>query len=346
VRLLSRAADGREIAIAEPARIESSTGFVHWDGKPYRETLALRSAGSFCEVVNELDVEKYLEGIVNSEFNSRWNPEAIGAQVIAARTYALFQMKIARADDTRTFDVDASTSDQVYGGTRGEDHRAAQVVARTQGWVLTAAAVTSRLEPLKAFYHSTCGGSTELPENVWRQSFTGFKRKVRCPYCASSPAWNWSLEVSRDELARELRRGLQGDDFLDSGWAKSWPRDWKTIVSGGRLAMVAPIQEKGTDRIERVSTLWSVTRSAGRETVSLVIPAARLRDWLGPARLRSTFFRVASAGQSGAIKFEGHGNGHGVGMCQWGAKMMGDRGFKTASILKFYYPDAALKKLW
>jgi stage II sporulation protein D len=171
----------------------------------------------------------------------------------------------------------------------------------------------------------------------------GFKRKIRCPYCAGSPAWTWNLELRLDDLGRELRRGMLGDDFAEG--TRDWPRDWKSIVSVGKLAAVTPLGAGADGRIERVGTTWRVQRPRGVETVSLVVPSARLRDWIGPARMKSTFFAVVGA-RPGVLRLEGHGNGHGVGMCQWGAKMMGDRGFKMAAILKFYYPDAALNKLW
>ena len=122
--------------LQEPVLVKSSSGFISYGGKPYREELQIHSAGSLCEVVNTVDLEKYLEGLVNAEFNSRWNEEAIGAQVVAARTYAFYQIRQARAEDLH-YDVDASTSDQVYDGSIREDARAARVVGKTRGLVLT-----------------------------------------------------------------------------------------------------------------------------------------------------------------------------------------------------------------
>jgi len=108
------------LELQEPVTIRSASGFISYGGKPYREELQIHSAGSLCEVVNTVDLEKYLEGLVNAEFNSRWNEEAIGAQVVAARTYALYQIRQASAEDMH-YDVDASTSDQVYDGSIRED---------------------------------------------------------------------------------------------------------------------------------------------------------------------------------------------------------------------------------
>jgi SpoIID/LytB domain protein len=143
---------------------------------------------------------------------------------------------------------------------------------------------------------------------------------------------------------------MLSDEFVP----EKWPKDWRTIVGRGRLVGISklakagavPVEGAGSERAERVSALWQVTRPRGPETVALLVASARLRDWLGPSRFRSTYFTVVAGTRPGSLRFEGHGNGHGVGMCQWGAKQMGDRGFKTGAILKFYYPDAALAKLW
>ena len=95
--------------LAEPVVIQSPAGFLQYKGKPYREELHVHSVGSLCEVVNQVDLEKYLEGLVNAEFNSRWSEEAIGAQVVAARTYAVFQRRQARAlSDDQHYDIECS----------------------------------------------------------------------------------------------------------------------------------------------------------------------------------------------------------------------------------------------
>ena len=111
----------QSIDLREPVTIKSLAGFISFGGKPYREAFQIHSQGSLCEVVNVVDLEKYLEGLVNTEFSSKWNDEAIGAQVVAARTYALYQMRQAKLDDSH-YDVDASTSDQVYDGSIHRRH--------------------------------------------------------------------------------------------------------------------------------------------------------------------------------------------------------------------------------
>ena len=295
------------------------------------------SSGSLCEVINQINLEKYLEGLVNAEFSSRWNQEAIGAQVVAARTYALFQIRQARADGAR-FDIDATTHDQVYDGSMKEDPRAARIVEKTRGWVLTVR-TPHGIEPLKAYYSANCGGMTELPSEVWGTSNTGFRR-VACPYGRNSPGARWSFDLSSAQIIGALRSAAHG-----AADTSRWPRDWRKLLFHATLK---GIQTAGEDPSGRVEKIYLTFELNGRQR-EWPMTGARFREWLGPARFKSTAFAIhlASLSSRGLLwHFTGRGNGHGVGLCQWGAKAMGERGFKTAAILKFYYPGAELRKLW
>ncbi len=321
-----------------PLSVESPAGFFQFNGRPYREALHIYANRSSCEVVNVVDLEKYLDGLVNSEFNSRWSSEAIAAQVIAARTYALYGVREARKNPKRRYDLESTIKDQVYDGTAKEDYRASREVARTRGLVLTV-----RSEPLKAFYHSTCGGMTGLPQTVWGQAHRGFNRIVKCDYCTGSPKFQWNVEVSE----REIR-----DALLASTDRKGWPRDAARFLSLGKLDRFTVARSDGHGRALDLRVVWRL----GAETRVLPTSAAALRSKLGTTRLLSTWFDVSEApavrapagAKAPARRFvlSGRGYGHGVGLCQYGAKGMGEQGFKATQILKHYYPGATLSKLW
>jgi stage II sporulation protein D len=327
----------QSLDLKEPVSLHSLTGFLKFRDRPYREELQIHSVGSFCEVVNHVDVEKYLDGLVNSEFNAKWNEEAIGAQVVAARTYAYFQMRAARGDTDRHYDVDATVRDQVYDGSIREDFRASRSVERTRGLVLTVGSA-----PLKAFYHSTCGGVTELPEHVWGSSFSGFKHSVRCPFCVGSPVMSWQLDLRAADVMQAFVRGIENEG-PKVAFAQGWPRGWKQALSHRKLVDIRAGRWDAEGRVSEVITIWK----NGAAEQELRVSGAKFRDWIGPAKFRSAAFQVITH-HEGVLSwhFQGRGNGHGVGMCQWGAKTMGEKGFKTASILKHYYPDAVLSKLW
>lgn len=313
---------GKSVNLIEPVTIETPAGFLHYEGKPFREELRIYSKGDKCEVVNVVDIEDYLDGVVNAEFNSKWSPEAIAAQVVAARTYALYQIGLARK---KNYDVDSTEKDQMYEGSIREDAMASKVVDRTRGLVLTAKEGTGK--PLKAFYHSTCGGITNLPQYVWGAKYPGFKRAVKCPYCVSSPRYEWQVDMPGLELGVILQEKLK--------------------MQGQKLSGLRVKERDTYGRVLSVETEWETggrALASGLTKKLVKIEANKFREWVGNKRMFSTAFHIRQ--EAGTWKFEGKGYGHGVGLCQYGAKAMGEKGFDMTSILSHYYPDATLRKLW
>jgi stage II sporulation protein D len=286
--------------------------------------------------VNDVDLEKYLDGLVNAEFSSKWNEEAIAAQVVVARTYAYYQIREARRKKAK-YDVDASVKDQVYNGAMKENFHSSRAVEKTRGIILTATA--DGVLPIKAFYHSTCGGKAELPENVWGVHYPGFKHLVQCPYCADSPRYRWQLDLRNEDLAETIFKNVQ-----TSGLLKGWPRNALAVIKEGQLLDLRTTQLDSVGHVARVISVWA----EGRSVVDLPIPATRFREWVGVFRLRSTAFdsTFQRQGREKSWHFDGRGSGHGVGMCQWGAKSMAEKGHSMNEILNFYYPDANVRKLW
>jgi stage II sporulation protein D len=333
----SRVDGEAELELKGPVAVQTPAGFLHFQGRPFRGELVIHAGKGGCEVVNQVPLEKYLDGLVNSEFSSKWGEGGIAAQVIAARTYAYYQMQESQAKD-RHWDVESDERDQVYDGSLKEDFRSSRAVEKTRG-VILAVNESGAFTPLKAFYHSTCGGVTDVPSRVWGTHYPGFKR-VKCPYCYSSPRYRWELELTSTEVKRLIVEGA-----ADEAKALGWPSDWKRILKTRELVEVATDEPEGGGRATRVILRFSNGKA---EPIELVAPAPRFRVWLGTANLRSTSFQAAGR-VKGSLKlwrFEGKGNGHGVGMCQWGAKVMSEMGMSARKILKHYYPAAVLKKLW
>jgi stage II sporulation protein D len=334
---------GATLTLKGPVSVQSPAGMIHYHGKPYRDEIRIHSVGSLCEVINELDIEKYLGGLVNAEFSSQWSAEAVQAQVIAARTYALYQIRQAREKAQRKgreswYDVDASVKDQVYDGYVSEDYRGSRAVEKTRGMVLLVKNGAGNLEPIKAFYSSSCAGQTQLPQDVWGMSYPGFRHRVMCPYCIRNAKLAWNLTLTPAEAERYLRQGAQSD-----GAQAGWPKQWNRIIQEGHLVDLKP----GSVSPTRMVSVRSVWFYAG-DRIELPVSGPRFREWIGPGRLKSTSFQIYLGLEKGAQVFQlsGRGNGHGVGMCQLGAKFMGEKGYTSAAILKHYYPDALLQKLW
>ncbi len=291
-----------------PLRIESLGGFIRVSERQYRDELYVYSSNKDCIVVNRVDLEKYIAGLLNSEMSAHWDSQALMAQAITARTYALYQMQ-GSPQVNPAFDLDSSVKDQVYEGAHKERYKALSAVQKTRGMILA-----FQGKPIKAFYHSTCGGNTEKPERVWGGKFP-YLTSVRCPYCYNSPRFNWIYELSFSELEKLLRKAtLIKKDFLS----------------------LKILKRNGLNRAEiiEISTRGEILR----------IPATKLRSLLGTSNIMSTNFYLSQ--NKNQITFIGHGSGHGVGMCQWGAKTMSEKGYTYTQILKHYYPQASVTKLY
>lgn len=336
-RIRARNAQFGEMDLASPVALKARGGFIsvrdEREEAQFNGEIRVVTSGFLCEVVNVLPTEKYLEGVVNSEFSSKWNVEAVEAQIVAARSYAASQMRAARDQPGSAWDLDATTNDQVYHGTAREDPQAARLVRRTEGLALITSE-SGKVAPLKAFYHSTCGGTTDLPENVWGGGkIAGFRHRVTCGFCKLSPRYRWSFDIEREEAQARIRKALFRDGrFSDLG----------ASALRARLVSLQIAAKDAFGRVAQVATLWSIP---GLGTRAIRFTGSRLRDWLGEAgRTSSSRFDLVETPTG--YRLTGRGFGHGVGLCQWGAKGMGDQGYSMVSILKHYYPNARLAKLW
>jgi stage II sporulation protein D len=326
--------------------IESLSGILSVNGRRFRDQVVIYPkellspydasvrSNTQCLVVNHLGVEKYLESVVNGEFNSKWAEPAVEAQIIAARTYAYYQMKEMRRDRGRVYDVESTQRDQVYLGFDVADTKAGQLVSKTKGMILSDPAQLKKNCPIKAFYHASCGGGTFLPKQIWGGNYAGFK-KVSCPYCATSPSFHWDYSLSFHEIENRIQKGLSSDVANRKLWPKAYldqPNRW--ILNHIRLA----------NESERVSEMiFEFQNVQNQQLLSVPMNAYQARNWFDPSRLKSTRFSLEIKGRLAV--FHGKGSGHGVGLCQWGAKKMGEQGFSRDQILTHYYPGFKLVKI-
>jgi stage II sporulation protein D len=162
--------------------VASASGPLLVNGKPYRGVVEITPADDGMLVINELHVEEYLVGLINCEISSQWPMEAVKAQAVIARTYALYQKEARRG---APYHLESTVLDQVYEGCLIEDSRALRGVRDTEGEVLT-----WRGEVIQAFFHSSCGGHTEASENVWGFPLP-YVAGVDCRYCILAPSVRW-----------------------------------------------------------------------------------------------------------------------------------------------------------
>ena len=257
--------------------------------------------------------------------------------MIAARTYALFQMKEMRKDKGRVFDVESTQKDQVYLGMDRADSKGSQIVASTRGMILTAKN-SSKLDPIKAFYHASCGGSTVLPQKVWGARFAGFTQKAVCPYCSNSPSYHWEYRTSLGELEEHIQKGVR----VDSTNRKLWPARYVKNPAEWILTQIKSVASDD-QRVQNLTFEFNSRTHAGLN-LSVNMNAYQGRNWFDPVKMKSTLFSLEQKGSS--VVFKGKGSGHGVGMCQWGAKHMGEIGYTAEQILALYYPGVKVARLW
>jgi stage II sporulation protein D len=167
---------------------------LNFDKRRYRdvlEVIASGDSGNQVKVIHPLSLEKYLIGIVASEAPRSFHSQALKAQAIAARTYALSQMLARENSD---FHVKATVLDQVYAGLDNQHVEAEQAVKNTEGQVITFGA-----KPIIAYFHSQCGGHTEDIADVWG-SKKSFLVGSNCP-CEQKKKSDWLYRASRKEVS-------------------------------------------------------------------------------------------------------------------------------------------------
>jgi stage II sporulation protein D len=302
-------------------------GPVTYNGRRYRGALVLAASDSGISVVNRLAIDDYVLGVVAEEIGRRpaSDSAAVEAQAVSARSYAATHL-----GGGRLFDVTSGTQDQVYGGVAAETPVSTAAVESTRGLVLMYAG-----RVVDAPYHSTCGGSTAAPDEVWRTPGEPYLHSVsdRIPgtdryYCDISPTFRWTRSYDRAALNAVVARYLRAYAAVpggDPGTVQAVEVDRRT--ASGRVGILRIATDRGNFLL-RGNDIRSVLRSRGGEI------------------LNSTYFSVdAVTGSDGAIAtltLRGQGNGHGVGMCQWGAIGRARAGQDFRTILRTYYPGATV----
>lgn len=256
-------------------------------------------------VINEIDLESFVAGVLGSEMMPSWNEEALRAQAVTARTYALYKKK-KRRDEVYHLDM----LELAYRGMAGETTRLNKIVQETKGVVMV-----YNWNIFPAYFHSTCGGHTEDSNHVFGKDSIPPLSGVVCNYCNKSKYSRWSADINKSDIEKRLR---------ESNIYVSNINTIKTLDPG--------VGNHGA-RVEIISAGGSKEMNAND-----------FRLLVGPNYLYSTAFNSRNNGKS--ITFSGRGWGHGVGLCQYGAQAMAEKGFKWTAILEYYYPKINLVRVY
>lgn len=307
--------------------------YVQYGGKRYRGELWFTATDSGVMVVNRLPVEDYLRGVVPLELGTRAEGDraALEAQAVAARSYSYIRVPRSDAEQPRRgWHMRASVANQVYGGVEAESPVVNSAIDATAGLVLQFGGLL-----VDAPYSASCGGRSAVPSEAWREavdhpylpSHDDTNPATGRAYCEIAPRASWTATFDESQLTAVVQQHLK--------------------AAGARSPAVTPVSAlKVDDRTPsgRVRSLRVVT-DRGDVTLQANEIRALFRDARG-AILSSTYFSVdreaRERGHLTGVTLRGTGNGHGVGMCQWGAIGRARAGQDYLTILRHYYPGTVV----
>jgi len=296
--------DGSDV-MASAFRIKAGSGILKYAGRSHRGYLTILAGSNGITVVSHMPLESYLAGVVNGEIDSSWPMDAVKAQVVAARSYALYHMNA----QALYYDLKTDVTSQIYAGFDSEDERTREAVKSTRGQVLY-----RDEELIQTFFHSSCGGNTTSAREVWGMAQPA-QEGVYCGECEEAPYARWNLSLEAGEIIGVVKALIPGVDEVNSLGVHRRARDG------------------------RVQTLFAET-GKGR----VLMDAGEFRKEMGYRRLPSTSFSLGKSGDR--IILTGQGYGHGVGLCQWGARGSALRGMNYKQILRKYYVGAEIRRAY
>lgn len=313
------------------ARPAGSGSFVSFGGHRYRGEIGLASSGGGVMVINRLGVEDYLRGVVPMEIGTDrtiMESAAVEAQAIAARSFTYTRM-----NDSRPYDMVATTSDQVYGGVDAERPLSDAAIGATHNMVMMYAG-----KVINAPYHANSGGVTASASEVWRSGDEPYLVSVsdRIPgtdkyYGEDAPRFHWTRTLSAAELNAALDLYLPRYSSAKSGNVgrlRSITESGRT--ASGRIAGLVFETDRGSFTV-RGNDVRSVLRGADGQLL--------------PSTLFSFDATADSKGRISQLVIHGAGNGHGVGMDQWGAIARARAGQDALTILRTYYPGTTIGRV-
>jgi stage II sporulation protein D len=274
-------------------------------GRLYRGTFERTGDG---QIVNVVALEQYLYSVVPREMPSSWPVAALTAQAICARTYVL-----QRSDPRRSYDLVPSELDQRYDGMAAETPSGIAAVDASAGLVLAFAGGFAQIA-----YSSCCGGHTESSADAWGGNVTiPYLDGVVCTWCSDSPNYRWERSLAFDTI-------------------------------GASFEISHPFPSRVSDI--RITARDASGRARGFELVSdlgtTTIAGSAFRRGVGTRTLPSLLItNVGRTPDGSGILLDGGGLGHGVGLCQWGARGMALRGATPAAILALYFSGTVVEHL-
>jgi stage II sporulation protein D len=305
-------------------------GSVSINGTPYRGRFRFRpvAPGKF-DVINELDVDSYLCSVLPKELPPNWRDETYKAQAIVARTYAIYEKQSGGPE--KYWDVFPDTRSQMYGGIPAETSKSRDAVSKTAGIVVAHVQGDGQPRIFKAYFSACCGGISQSVTDAFGEPWIEpLSDQNIGSTCRASPRFTWGpVEVKKEELTKR---------FQEFGKRKKGPEQ--------AMATIDRIDVQAVNRFNRPvrfvvtdvkQNRYSLTAEEFRWAVNTNAPEN--------STLYSSFVKIIN--DSDRIRFvEGHGWGHGVGMCQWCAQKRAEDGLTHEDIVLAAFQRAVLVRAY
>ena len=344
---------------------------VLWGKRPYRGSFIIKASDGGILVINKLPLEDYIKGTMKLELSPSWPVEALKAQIIVSRTYALRNL---RRHEEEGFNFCATEHCQRYGGINAEDPVTNRLVEETKGLVLT-----YQNELASVVFHSESGGFTESAFDVWGREVP-YLIEVSSPWEENAPHSSWEVEFKKEEVENCLNKaGLIQGEILDIRLFSSPEgrvEEIEVITTNGRFSFPASRFREALGWEKLPSTFFVMRKvekeqKLRKETFPSSTPLSSSfdyqewmeKDWdlddiINFLKMREeernkkeditpvprVVVEEEVVSQGIAFIFEGKGYGHGVGLSQWGAKGMAEEGFSCPEILNHYFPGCKIQK--
>ena len=327
----------------KPLKIITSDGTV----KNFRgKLLVFINSDKKLTVINQLTINEYLGGVIPNEMPAFFPMEALKAQAIVARTYTMKHLGTHKKDGA---DLCSTVHCHVYGGMDSETEKTNNAVKETIHQL-----VFYNDKLADTVYHSTCGGMTAYIENSWELPSQDYLISVPDQFQPQKPQFNTEEEFQSfinsppscycQESGKFRWEAVYTEEELEKLYNKSIPVTLKDAkIKPGKLEDVT-IEKRGADG--RVLTLLIKCSSGEYRIEKDKIRWLTSGGKIAKGGLSSTLFYIYKP-DDGTYHFMGGGWGHGIGLCQFGAKGMAEKGFSAEEIIKHYYPGSVIKApLW
>lgn len=342
-------AAGADIVSVELVSVDGAT--LTYDGRTYAGPLLVTKHPDGLAITEEAPIEQYLHGIAEMPF--AWPSEALAAQAVAARTYLTRRVLGGRSGDEETyrFDICATNRCQVYRGVQyvnGEyGERWRQAVDETEDQILTFGG-----RPIEAVYTSMVGSRSRSNQDVWASAAVPYLQAVDSPEVGIAPYAQWTVAVSAEEFVEILA----ADGMTVGGGLLEVEVD--DPPEGAGRTTIEVVSTQGTDSILAPAMKGAFNRH-GEELFPDALPGTLADGRELPEALLSYTYDITHVtlpplpidhllpeeerGRRDFVRIDGEGWGHGVGMSQWGARIMADEGINHEEILTHYYTGASIE---